>query len=152
MKSESKVTVVGDRKVGLSTLWVFVMFNFLYADVVALFDVVYNGKVGTIQFTPATLLGVSVLLEIPMAMIIISRVLKYRTNRWTNIIVGAAYTVVTLLTQFILPISNGTTTSYYLFFGVIEIAATSFIVWYAWKWPAPITAELEHSRAIPVDA
>jgi hypothetical protein len=113
-----------DRKARLSTLWVFVMLNFLYADVVALFDIVYNGKLqAAIQFTPA------------MAMVILSLILKYRANRWTNIIAGIAYTAVTLITQFILPISNGTTTTYYLFFGVIEILTTSFIVWYAWKWP-----------------
>ena len=128
-----------DRKVGLSTLWIFVMFNFLYADVIALFDIVYNGKSsasgGSIQFTPATLLGVSVLMEIPMAMVILSRVLKYRANRWTNIAVGTAYTAVTLIIQFIVPISNGTATTYYIFFGAVEILSTLLIVWYAWKWP-----------------
>jgi hypothetical protein len=132
-----------DRKVGLSTLWVFLVFNFVYADVLAAFDIVYNGKLGSMQFTPATLLGASVLVEIPMAMVILSRVLKYRANRWTNIIAGTAYALVTLFIQFILPISSGTTTTYYLFFGAIEILTTSFIVWYAWKWPQ---AEVGASR------
>ena len=138
MNTDGKAISMVDRKAALSTLWVFVMFNFLYADVLALFDVVYNGKLeSAIQFTPVTLLGVSVLLEIPMAMVILSRILKYRANRWTNIIAGTAYTLVTLITQFILPISNGTTTTYYLFFGAIEILSTSLIVWHAWKWPRP---------------
>ncbi|MBO0888470.1 hypothetical protein J2P12_05155 [Candidatus Bathyarchaeota archaeon] len=128
-----------DRKVGLSTLWVFLMFNFLYADVIALFDFTFNGKggAGSIQFTQGLLLGFSIELEIPMAMIILSRILSLRVNRWANIIVGAAFAAVTLLIQFIVPIVNGTTTSYYLFFGVIEIATTLFVVWYAWKWPKP---------------
>lgn len=136
-----------DRKVGLSTLWIFVLLNFLYADVVALFDIVYNGKgvAGSIQFTPGLLLGVSILLEIPMAMVVLSRVLKYKANRWTNIISGSVYTVVTLLTQFILPILNRTTTNYYIFFGVIEILSTSFIIWYAWTWPE---AEVSVSGAV----
>ena len=139
MNSEGKTAKMWDVKVKLSTLWVFVMFNFLYADVVALFDIVYNGKSnasdGSIQFTPETLLGVSVLMEIPMAMVILSLVLKYRANRWANIVAGIAYTAVTLIAQFILPISNGTATTYYLFFGAIEILSTLLIVWYAWKWP-----------------
>ena len=127
-----------DRKGTLTILWVFAMFNFLYADVIALFDIVYNGKLSTgMQFTPGMLLGVSVLMEIPMAMVILSWVLKYRANRWTNIIVGIAYTFVTLIIQFIVPISNGTTTSYYLFFGAIEILVTLLIVWLAWKWESP---------------
>ena len=70
-----------------------------------------------------------------MAMIILTWILKYRANRWTNIVAGVAYTAVTLITQFILPISNGTTTTFYIFFGAIEILTTLFIVWYAWKWP-----------------
>jgi len=125
-----------DTKVRLSTLWVFVMFNFVYADVVALFDIVYNakGNQSGVQFTPTTLLGVSILLEVPMLMIILSRVLPLKANRWANIVAGVAYTVVTLLTQFIIPISSGTTTTYYLFFGAIEIAVTSLVVWYAWRW------------------
>ena len=110
--------------------------NFVYADVLNLFDVVYNGK-GSIQFSPALLLGSSVLVEIPMAMVIFSRVLNYRANRLSSIIVAAAYAMVTLITQFILPLSNGTTTGYYLFFGAIEILTTSLIVWYAWKWSKP---------------
>jgi hypothetical protein len=139
MNTDGKAISMVDRKAALSTLWVFVMFNFLYADVVALFDIVYNGKSnasgGSIEFTPGTLLGVSVLMEVPMAMVILSRVLKYRANRWTNIVAGIAYTAVTLIAQFILPISNGTATTYYLFFGAIEILSTLLIVWYAWKWP-----------------
>lgn len=124
-----------DRKVTLSTLWLFATLNYLYADVIALFDIVYNGKgAASIQFNQATLIGSSILVEIPIAMIVLSRVLRYRANRWTNIIVGTAYTFVTLTIQFIVPILNGTTTSYYLLFGALEILATVFIVWYAWKW------------------
>jgi hypothetical protein len=124
-----------DRKVILSTLWLFATLNWLYADVIALFDIVYNGKgAASMQFNQATLIGVSILMAIPIAMIVLSQVLRYRANRWTNIIVGTAYTFVTLTIQFIVPISNGTTTSYYLFFGALEILATVSIVWYAWKW------------------
>jgi hypothetical protein len=124
------------RKETLSTLWAFVLFNFIYADVVALFDIVYNakGNQSGIQFTPGTLLGVSVLLEIPMLMIVGSRVLAYRPNRWANIVAGVAYSVVTLVTQFVLPLANGTATTYYVFFGAIEIVATVLIVWFAWQW------------------
>ena len=126
-----------ERQVGLSMLWVFLVVNFLYADILALFDSVYNGKISGVQFTQALLVSGAVLVEIPMVMIILSRVLKYKANRWINIIAGIAYTVDTLVTQFIVPIMNGTTTSYYLFFGAIEIPTTLFIVWYAWKWAKP---------------
>ena len=128
-----------DRKARLSWLWVFLTVNFLYADILALFDAVYISKSvsGSIQFTQELLLGVAVLVEVPMAMIILSRYLKYKVNRWTNIILGIVYTADTLITQFIVPILGGTTRNYYLFFGVIEILTTVMIVWYAWKWASP---------------
>lgn len=69
-------------------------------------------------------------MEIPIAMILLSRILKYRVNRWANIIAGSVKTVVMVSSMFV---GDGPTL-YYLFCGTIEIACTSFIVWYAWNW------------------
>jgi len=70
-----------------------------------------------------------------MAMILLSRTLKPRANRWANIVAGIIETAAVLLAQFIFPIFNITeTSSYYLFFGAIEVVCTSLIVWYAWRW------------------
>ena len=87
------------------------------------------GTVGGMEIMPGFLLGAGVLVEIPIAMVLLSRVLKYRFNRWTNIIAGIIMTVVQILT--LLPSAP---TIYYTFFSIIEIASTSLIVWYAWKW------------------
>ncbi|HYB00121.1 MAG TPA: DUF6326 family protein, partial [Ktedonobacteraceae bacterium] len=70
---------------------------------------------------------------IPIAMIPLSLVLKYRTNRWANIIAGTIMTAVQFSTLFF----GSSPTGYYLFFSIIEIACTLFIVWYAWTWPHP---------------
>ena len=37
MKTTNKTTELKDRKVILSTLWIFAMFNYVYADVYTLF-------------------------------------------------------------------------------------------------------------------
>jgi hypothetical protein len=126
-----------DIKVLLSTLWIFVMFNYLYCDVVGLMDSnllkqFMTGNAGGMQITQEFLLGASILMEIPMAMIVLSRILKYRANLWANIIAGAIMTAVQILSLFV-----GTPTMYYIFFSIIEISCTAFIVWYAWKWPKP---------------
>jgi len=110
------------------------MFNYLYCDVMTLMDPevlnqLLTGTVGNIQMTEGFLLAAAVLMEIPIAMVLLSRVLKYKANRWANIIAGTIKTVVMILTMFV-----GTPTLYYLFFGTIEIACTAFIVWYAWTW------------------
>lgn len=116
-----------DRKVTLSTLWVFLMFNYLYCDVLTLTDPVK--QVGP-QLTQGFLLGASILMEIPIAMVLLSRILKYRANRWVNIIAGTIMVAVQILTLFI-----GIPTIYYVFFSAIEIICALFIIWYAWKWP-----------------
>ena len=79
-----------DVKVRLSTLWVFMLFNFLYADVMALFD----PGIPKDAMTRDALLAASFLMEIPIAMIVASRVLKQRTNRLANVTAGAFMAIV----------------------------------------------------------
>jgi len=135
MNSINKTTVMKDRRVILSTLWIFATLNYLYCDILGFFDAetlksVLEGHAGSIQITPAFLLGASILMEIPISLVLLSRVLNYKANRWANIIAGTIMTVVQISSLFV-----GTVpATYYLFFSVIEIACTAFIVWYAWKW------------------
>src|SRR5215472_14524740 len=50
------------------------------------------------------------------------------------------------VTTFIFPIVILTTpTLYYLFFGTIEVACASLIVWYAWRWPRETVPRIEPS-------
>lgn len=134
----NKRTTKLDMQVTLSTLWIFVMFNYLYCDILALMDPgllnqFMTGNVGGIHVTQGFLLGASILMEIPIAMVLLSRVLKYRVNRWSNIIAGTIMTAVQFSSLFF-----GTTpTPYYIFFSIIEITSTSLIIWYALKWPKP---------------
>lgn len=119
-----------DVKVRLSTLWVFMLFNFLYADVMGLFDPGLSSSM-----TQEALLAASFLMEIPIAMVLLSRALKYRPNRWANILAGAFMAIVQGSTLFI-----GGTTLYYVFFSAIEIPCLLFIVWTAWRWDEPVAA------------
>ncbi len=134
----NKKTVEMGMKVKLSTLWIFVILNYLYCDIVALMDSellkqFMTGNVGGIHLTQGFLLGASILMEIPIAMLLLSRILKYRANRWANIIAGTIMTTVQFSSLFF----GSSPTIYYIFFSIIEIACTSLIVWYAWKWPNP---------------
>jgi hypothetical protein len=122
--------------VTLSTLWIFVMFNYLYCDLLGLMDSgslkqYLTGHVNGLDVTQGFLLGAAVLMEIPIAMIVLSRVLKPRTNRRANIAAGAFMTLVQIGSLFV-----GSLTVFYAFFSVIEVACTSFVVWCAWQWRA----------------
>lgn len=132
-----ETTEMKDRKVILSTVWIFVMFNYLYCDVVALMDPkllkqFMTGNVGGIQFTEGFLLGASILMEIPIAMVLLSRILNYKANRWANIVAGTIMTLVQVGSLF-----GSSPAIYYIFFSIIEISVTALIVWYAWKWSKP---------------
>lgn len=81
-----------DRKIILQTLWTFATLNYVYADVVTLFD-----KSVTTNLNQTALLGAAILVETAIAMVLLSRVLKYRANRLANIIVSAINTVAILV-------------------------------------------------------
>jgi hypothetical protein len=115
-----------DMKTRLSALWLFAMLTYTYGDVVTLMDPV---KHGTIQLTEGFLLGASIFMMIPITMVLLSRILEYRSNRFASIVAGTIMTVSLVLTLF-----AAVPTMYYVFFSVIEITCTALIVWFAWKW------------------
>jgi len=135
MNANQTITATKDRKAVLSTLWIFAMFNYLYCDLMSLMDPellrqYMTGNAGGIPITPGFLLAAAVLMEIPIAMILLSSVLNYPANRWANIIAGFIMTVVQLSTLFF----GSAPTIYYIFFSILEIACTAFVIWYAWTW------------------
>src|ERR1700744_358502 len=125
-----------DPKERLSVLWIFALLNYLYADVVALFDIVGTGH--HFQPLPAwALMGSAVLMEIPIAMILACRLLAFRTNRLANILAGGFLTLVNGFVTFVPPLAGwGKPPAFaeYLFFATIETACTLVIVWQAWTW------------------
>ncbi len=135
MNTDKMTAQMKDKKAILATLWVFVLFNYLYCDVISgmqsgVLKAYLTGQIGAIQITQAFLLGAAILMEIPMAMIVLSRVLPYRANRWANIIAGAIMTAVQLSSLFV----GSVPALHYLFYSTIEIGCTLFIAWNAWQW------------------
>jgi len=125
-----------DTKERLSVLWIFALLNYLYADVVALFAIA--GTRHSFQaLSPWALMGSAVLMEIPIAMILASRLLSFRANRLANIIAGGLVTFVNAFLTYVPPLAGwGKPPAFpeYLFFATIETVATSVIIWQAWTW------------------
>ena len=128
-----------DVKERLSLLWLFALLNYLYADVVALFDIVGTPNFH-MQLPPWALMASAVLMEIPIAMIVACRLLPFRANRLANMIAGGIMTLVNGFLTFDLPLTNGDFRDpvypEYVFFATIETACTSVIIWQAWTWSA----------------
>src|SRR5215211_3722822 len=85
-----------DMNVKLSTLWIFASLSYLYCDVISLMDPellkqYLAGNVNGLAFTPGFLLGSAILIEIPISMVLLAKVL---TNRPTP---GPNTTAVTLM-------------------------------------------------------
>jgi hypothetical protein len=126
-----------DTKERLSLFWTFALLNYLYADVLALFAFVGSPNSAP-QLPQWALPGSAVLMEIPIAMILASRLLSFRANRVANVIAGIILTLVNGFLTFVLPLTNGNFRDpiypAYVFLATIETVCTVVIIWQAWTW------------------
>ena len=120
-----------DTKVLISTLWIVVMINMLKADILSLFipamaEELARTSVSVGASIPQLMLFGAIMGQLGIAMIILSRVLKYGINRWVNIVVG----IVTIAYIW------GGMSSYphYIFIATVETLCLLLIVWFAWTW------------------
>src|ERR1700745_2255390 len=94
-----------DTKERLSLFWLFALLNYLYADCTALFAIVGSANLSHApHFPPWVLLASSVFMEIPIAMIVASRLLPFRANRLANIIAGTLLTLINGFLTFAAPL------------------------------------------------
>jgi hypothetical protein len=129
MDTNKKAT---DTKTLLSTLWIVVMINMLKADILSLYiPGIHEEMAEFLGATPVSqmMLVAAIMMEISIAMIFLSRVLKYKANRWANIIIG----VITIVWV----IGGGSTYPHYLFIATLEVICLLWIIWIAWKWINP---------------
>ena len=110
----------------ISTLWIIVMLNMAFADILTL---VLPAVASSFPITQVIMLGFAIILEIPIVMIILSRVLKDKVNRWVN-------TIASLITIAFVTV-GGLLTPHYIFFAAMEIVCMAIIVWLVWKRSNP---------------
>ena len=120
-----------ETKAKLSTLCMFYLLNTIFRDLhefvePGFIEEVMTGTFNGTQITENLLLFGAFVAEVPIAMVLLSRLLPYRPNRWANII--AAVIAISF------DIMNGTTDLDDTFHLIIKIAALSFIIWSAWRW------------------
>jgi hypothetical protein len=119
----------------LSALWVSLMFCYSYGDYFGLYlpgklMAMNAGRMGPLGvLTPAKLVAVSLMMAIPGLMVAMSLLLPPTINRWLNLVLGAAYSAIMLLTLI------GGAPPYYLVLAVVEIALCIGIMLTAWTWP-----------------
>ncbi len=110
-------------------LWIVVMLNMAFADIVGFIQPGSTDGVvgpGGAPITQGLLLVVALLIEIPVAMIFLSRVLKPGANRWAN-------TVAALITAVFVVGGGSMELPFYAFFAIAEVACMAWIVWSVWS-------------------
>ena len=121
----------------LSTLWVVVMFNMLFADVLGLYMPGalqgLSAGPGGVPVTQGLMLVFAILLEIPIAMIFVSRILKRGANRWAN-------TVAAVITTVFVVGGSSLDLPFALFFAIVQVACMALIVWSVWSRRSSETA------------
>ncbi len=119
-----------ETKAKLSTLWIFFLLNMIFRDLHELAKPEYLEELMNGQVSEQIMLLAGFMIEVPIAMVLLSRLLPYGANRWANIV--SAVIVLTLA------IVYGTTDLDDIFFLLVEIAALSLVIWSAWRWRNPV--------------
>lgn len=125
-------------KIKLAFLWSSLMFLYIYADYFRLMvpeklKEMMNLQTPVGPTTPSLLIIFSLILIIPALMIVLSIFLKPLINKWTNIIFGLLYAIISILIV-ISGIGNEWQT-FFVLYNIIEIFVLTAILWQAWKWP-----------------
>lgn len=117
-----------DIKEKISILWIVVMINMIFADILSFMQPGFLNDIMTgkgPEVTQGMLLAFAIILEIPIAMIFLSRVLSNKANRWGNILAS----VITI--AFV--VGGGSLTLHYIFFATVEVLVLVIIIRYALK-------------------
>ena len=122
-------------RIKLSAIWTALMLTYLLGDVLRIYSGDFApgemGEMGGMQITQGMYLGLAILLLIPIIMVFLSLVLKYRANRWTNLVLAAFFFIFNL---FGLPTYPSL---YDQFLIIVGLVFNGLTFWYAWKWPEP---------------
>ncbi|MFB6455130.1 DUF6326 family protein [Chitinophaga sp. Hz27] len=124
-------------KIKLAGMWIVVMFCYIYGDIFSLFvpsrlKGLLAGESGVGATTPGKLVMFTTVVLIPALMVLLSLLLKASVNKWLNIVVGALYTGIMILTVLS---SLAPWWVFYTILGVVEILLTITIIITAFRWP-----------------
>lgn len=118
----------------LSTLWIFILLNMVFRDLHQLgkksfLEEIKTGVVNGVEITDELMLIGGFLAELPILMVLLSRILSIKVNKWANIIAS----IITMLVLF-----SGLASADMddVFFMIIEAAAFVVIIVTAWKLPS----------------
>lgn len=116
----------------ISTLWIVVMFNMVFADIFSfmvpeMLTQIATGVVDGVEISVSLLLISAAIVQVPIAMIFMTKHLARKGARVANLF-AVALTIVFV-------VGGGSTLPHYILFAGIEIAVMLWIAALAWTWP-----------------
>lgn len=117
----------------LSTLWIFILLNMVFRDLHQLgkkgfLEEIMSGVVNGVAITDELMLVGAVLAEIPILMVLLSRILNNNANKWANISAG-------LITMAVFATAIPAADMDDVFHMIIEVIAILWIFKISWKLP-----------------
>lgn len=116
----------------LSSLWIFVLINMLFRDMhefarVGFLEGILEANANGTQASDGMLLIAGIVLELAIAMIILSRFLNVRLARLTNLVVASIFILATIGFNLAPDLDD-------LFFAGMELIGLVAIIVIAWRW------------------
>ena len=124
-----------DKRLKLSSLWVFVFLNMIFRDLhqfgnVDFVEGMMTGVVDGVQITEGLMLIGGIMVAVPLLMVPLTQFLNFRANRIANLFIGVLQIVVIIGVNMAPDLDD-------IFFAVIELTALVIIVGLAWNWKEP---------------
>lgn len=130
-----------NRESVLSTAWIFVLLNVIFRDLHELFrpgmlEEMLSGTVNGVTVTDQDVLLGGIMLQLPLAMVLLSRLLPDSASRWANLVAALATIAIVLVPTLV---TNTPDPDDWLF-AAAELVGLLVIIASAWTWrPATMT-------------
>jgi len=127
-----------DWKIKIAGLWIVYEFGGVWLPMLELYlpgfiEEIMSGEMGGSPITPELLLMLAILMLIAPIMAFLSLALKNTINRWANIILGIIFAGFALVFPIEYLAEQSAYSAFVILIGIVQVAATALIVWYAWK-------------------
>lgn len=128
------------RKITLSFLWIFVILNMVYADLIGMLKPGYVDTLNTMsrELSAVTVLTFAILMEFVLIMVVVALVLDRKWNRRVHFF-AVPLGILWVLVPATMPELGGETPLSYVFFASVEVIAMASILLLAFRWPEPST-------------
>ena len=112
----------------LSTLWIYVLLNMIFRDLHQFASPGFIEELMSLEVAEAYVLIFGIILEIPIIMVVLSRILRAKVNKWANIIAVGIFSLSMLSTLAGADMDD-------IFFMLMELLGFVAIIKIAWDLP-----------------